>query len=212
MNMVIETSAKKRILVIDNEDDLVELITEVLKSQGFQTDHAFKGEDGINKALVFQPHLIFLDVMMPGMNGWNVCKALRSYHQILDVPIVLMTALDRVDVEDRAALVGATDILGKPFAVSGLIDIVNKNLYPKKKSMNSPIISDRKPVVLTLEAGSYHWCRCGRSKKQPFCDGAHKGTEFSPMEFKLEAPKKVALCQCKHTKNPPYCDGTHAKI
>ena len=63
-----------------------------------------------------------------------------------------------------------------------------------------------------MAAGTYWWCRCGKSKKQPFCDGAHKGSAFTPMEFKLDAPKRVALCQCKHTKNPPYCDGTHSKL
>jgi CDGSH-type Zn-finger protein len=63
-----------------------------------------------------------------------------------------------------------------------------------------------------LDAGTYWWCACGRSKNQPFCDGSHQGSEFSPVEFKLEEKKKVWLCGCKHSAKPPYCDGTHSKL
>ena len=78
--------------------------------------------------------------------------------------------------------------------------------------MSDPVIADRLPAVLELEAGTYYWCSCGRSSKQPFCDGSHSGTDFAPLELELEEPKRFALCKCKHTAKPPYCDGTHAGL
>lgn len=78
--------------------------------------------------------------------------------------------------------------------------------------MSKPVIADKKPTVLELEAGTYYWCRCGRSENQPYCDGAHKGTGFSPMEFTLEETKRVALCNCKYTGKEPFCDGRHKHL
>ena len=78
--------------------------------------------------------------------------------------------------------------------------------------MSTPHIADKKPVVIELEPKTYYWCSCGQSQKQPFCDGSHQGSEFTPLAFEQTEKKKVALCNCKHTSNPPYCDGTHSKI
>jgi len=75
--------------------------------------------------------------------------------------------------------------------------------------MNNPEIPQKKPYVMDMEAGQYAWCSCGKSKNQPFCDGSHKGSGFSPVIKKIEEPKKVAWCGCKHSKTPPFCDGSH---
>ncbi len=79
--------------------------------------------------------------------------------------------------------------------------------------MSEPNIAGRKPIMVELEAGkTYYYCTCGKSANQPFCDGAHKGTDFTPQAFTAEETKKAALCACKHSKNGPFCDGSHRNL
>ena len=75
--------------------------------------------------------------------------------------------------------------------------------------MSEARTTDRVPAKIELEAGTYWWCRCGRSENQPFCDGFHRGTEFEPMRLTLEEDRRVALCQCKRSEKMPHCDGSH---
>ncbi len=79
--------------------------------------------------------------------------------------------------------------------------------------MSEPVIPQKAPYAVELEEGKkYAWCTCGLSAKQPFCDGSHKGGEFSPILFTAEASKTAYLCGCKHTASAPFCDGTHKKL
>lgn len=78
--------------------------------------------------------------------------------------------------------------------------------------MSEPRIAGKKPDVVELNPGTYYWCQCGQSENQPYCDGSHQGTDFSPVAFTLENKKKVALCMCKKTAGTPFCDGTHSKL
>lgn len=77
----------------------------------------------------------------------------------------------------------------------------------------SAIIAQKAPYAVEVEAGkSYFWCACGKSKNQPFCDGSHKGSTFSPVKFTAEESKKVWLCGCKQTAGQPFCDGAHKAL
>jgi len=78
--------------------------------------------------------------------------------------------------------------------------------------MNDPVVFQKFPFVQPAQAGKYWWCACGRSKTQPFCDGAHKGTGFAPVVVELTEAKNVAWCGCKHSKNRPFCDGSHSGL
>ena len=79
--------------------------------------------------------------------------------------------------------------------------------------MKEAKVAQKMPYAVNVEKGkTYYWCACGLSKKQPFCDGSHKGTSFTPVEFKADETKQVFLCGCKQTKKSPFCDGSHTKI
>ncbi len=78
--------------------------------------------------------------------------------------------------------------------------------------MDKPVIAQKAPYVLDNEPKNYFWCACGKSSGQPFCDGSHKGTSFTPLKATIEEKKKNAWCGCKQTNNPPFCDGSHAKL
>ncbi len=78
--------------------------------------------------------------------------------------------------------------------------------------MEKPEIAQKGPYVMDMEAGTYYFCACGKSKNQPFCDGSHKGSAFVPKKVEIAEAKKVAWCGCKQTKNGAFCDGTHRSL
>ncbi len=79
--------------------------------------------------------------------------------------------------------------------------------------MSDPEIAQKSPIAVEVTAGkTYMWCACGRSAKQPFCDGSHKGTGLAPKRYVPDADGKVAFCCCKHSASAPICDGTHSTL
>jgi len=76
--------------------------------------------------------------------------------------------------------------------------------------MSKPVRASNTPFAVDVEEGkTYAWCACGQSGNQPFCDGSHSGTAFSPVKFTATASKKVFFCGCKQTGSQPMCDGSH---
>jgi CDGSH-type Zn-finger protein len=79
--------------------------------------------------------------------------------------------------------------------------------------MTDPVIAQRAPFKMEVEAGkSYFWCACGKSSKQPLCDGSHADTAILPVKHTAENSGPVFFCGCKHSEKKPFCDGTHKNL
>lgn len=79
--------------------------------------------------------------------------------------------------------------------------------------MAEPVVAQKAPYVVEVEGGkTYFWCACGRSQKQPFCDGSHAASGMAPVKLQADATKTVYLCGCKSSASKPFCDGTHKRL
>ena len=79
--------------------------------------------------------------------------------------------------------------------------------------MSEPTIAAKAPIAVDVVAGkTYWWCACGKSATQPFCDGSHKGSEFTPVKYQATESKQAWFCACKHSAHSPLCDGSHKKL
>ena len=115
---------KKHILVIEDENDVAELLHYNLTRQGYSVDTAARGDDGLKAVAHKPPNLILLDLMLPGMNGLDVCRELRKNPKTADIPIIMVTAKDG-EADILAGLeAGADDYMTKPFSIKILISRV----------------------------------------------------------------------------------------
>ncbi len=78
--------------------------------------------------------------------------------------------------------------------------------------MSNLVRANKLPYVVKLARGDYYWCACGLSKRQPYCDGSHRGTLHSPLKVAQAEAGEVKLCGCKQSATKPYCDCTHEKL
>jgi len=118
----------KKILIIDDSPDSVFLLQDRLEREGFETAKAYNGEMGIQKAVNEKPDLILLDVMMPDISGFDVCKTLSSKEETKLIPIILLTALTEADNLQQGLQSGAFDYIKKPFNRTELIARINSAL------------------------------------------------------------------------------------
>ena len=115
----------EKILVIDDEETTVQLIGMLLERRNFEVIKAYRAEDGLRKAYRHQPDLVLLDIMMPDMDGWEVCKRLR---EMSDVPIIFLTARGEVRDVVRGLEMGADDYIIKPYDNDELVARVKAHL------------------------------------------------------------------------------------
>lgn len=113
-----------RVLVVDDELDIREAVTEVLSYEGHEVFTASEGAEALRKCVALQPDLVLLDLMMPGMNGWEFRLAQLSDPAIAGIPVVVLSALGRVSNIDALAF------LPKPFGLDDLLDLVRRAARP----------------------------------------------------------------------------------
>ncbi len=128
----------EKILVIDDEQTTLDLIQMLLERRGFEVFRALSAEDGLRKAYRFQPDLVLLDIMMPDMDGWDVCKRLR---EMSDMPIIFLTA--RSDTKDvvKGLEIGADDYVMKPYDNDELVARIKAHLRRAPKATMSEELS-----------------------------------------------------------------------
>lgn len=119
----------QHILVIDDDRTLLKIIGAVLRQQGYEVDTATAAEDGLKAAKTAKPDLVILDVMLPNMNGYEMCRTLRHEQETAQVPILMLTALGRQADQLAGFAVGADDYLAKPVSALELVSRVRSMLY-----------------------------------------------------------------------------------
>jgi two-component system alkaline phosphatase synthesis response regulator PhoP len=105
----------KRILLADDEEDIKTVVSMFLESQGYQVTTAFDGLDALEKARAELPDLIILDIMMPVLDGYEVCKQLKEDERTADIPVLILSAAAHIESVNRGLKAGAVDYIVKPF-------------------------------------------------------------------------------------------------
>lgn len=144
----------QHILIVDDNDLNLKLATTVLAKEGYQTSTAINGYQALEKATDHPPDLAILDIMMPDMNGYELCRRMRENPRLANIPIIILTALSSVDDRLKAFEVGADDFLSKPFVPAELVarvKILFKHTQPRMEESKEE--SAYKIAVFSLRGG-----------------------------------------------------------
>ena len=157
---------EKTVLIVEDEKNIVDILRYNLQKEKYRTSEAYDGEDGLNKARTEKPDLILLDVMLPKMNGFDVCRQLRDEGD--NVPIIILTAREEEEDKVKGLETGADDYITKPFSMRELIARVGANI--RRTAMVSPAASataadSAMPVAgdLSINTDSHQVFRAGKA-------------------------------------------------
>ena len=132
METVAEINDKKTILVVEDDGDMNELICAVLQEAGYNTVSVSSGEKGLEKARKEKPDLVLLDVMLPEMDGVDVCRCITSGESTKGVPVIMVTIRKELSTKLASYIAGARRFITKPFGVEELLGEVEKTLKQKR--------------------------------------------------------------------------------
>jgi DNA-binding response OmpR family regulator len=160
----------KKVLLIDDDNDLLELSSQIFKSAGAEVILAREGSEGLGKLLIHRPDLILLDILMPGINGFDVCQKIR---QISHAPLIILTALNHEENMVQALELGADDFLPKPFTAPILLARANALLRRSRYADSSISVFKYNDGHLTIDT----------ERHQLIINGKH--VRSGPTEFRL---------------------------
>ena len=119
---------ERTVLIIEDEKLIIVWTQMVLEAAGFRVESAINGEEGISKALELRPDLILLDIMMPGIDGWETLTRLKRDSDTSEIPVIIFTAREHARGHQKSAEMGAADYFRKPFEPDELIGLVEKHI------------------------------------------------------------------------------------
>jgi DNA-binding response OmpR family regulator len=122
------TRWERKILVVDDEPNVVRSLTFVLEKEGYDVSSAANGEEAMAKIQEIKPKLVFLDVMMPKKNGYEVCKEVKDNSSLSDTHIIMLTAKGQEADREKGFGAGADEFMTKPFSLMAVVDRVKKLL------------------------------------------------------------------------------------
>ncbi|HJV46178.1 MAG TPA: response regulator transcription factor [Bacillota bacterium] len=142
---------KFNVLIVDDEAPMRKLLELYLKEQNYHIDTAMNGHEAIDKVKTTEYHLVLLDVMMPGMSGWEVCVAIRKFSE---VPILMLTARDETEEKVKGLRLGADDYLTKPFEEIELLARIEAILRRMNKAKKNENMIEHKGIMMDITSRS----------------------------------------------------------
>ena len=174
--------AKGCILVIDDETDLIELVRYNLEQEGFQVKSAVDGESGLNIAIQESPDLVLIDLMLPGMDGLEVCRSLRADNRTAAIPVIMLTAKSAESDRVVGLELGADDYVVKPFSPRELAARVKAVLRRTQQPRSQSKVIHRRSLSIDL------------TRREVSVQGSPielTATEFRLLQFFAEHPGRV---------------------
>lgn len=129
--------AKKRVLIVEDESDARTMIREMLAKSGYEPCEALDGTEGLAKAEALLPHVILLDVRMPGIDGYEVCQGLKENPVTKTIPVIFVTAVQDSELNRLAYKAGAVACLTKPFRHEALVAVIEAALASAERKTKS---------------------------------------------------------------------------
>jgi len=132
----------QRILIVEDEEAIVEVVSQTLRRHGYETASAADGDDALEKAFSLRPDLVILDLMLPKMDGWEVCRRLKADRQTASVPVLMLTARREERDVVEGLEIGADDYMKKPFSLSELAARVKALLRRSDPGETGRVVED----------------------------------------------------------------------